>query len=54
MPRYFATSEEARQAAIEYCGSWPYSYSVEECEEDAASLMPAPAETDSATGSRFA
>jgi hypothetical protein len=54
MPKYFATSEEARRAAIEYCGSWPYSYVVEECEEEALSLIPAPTDADNATGSRFA
>lgn len=29
----FETREEARAAAIEYCGSLPYSYRVEESEE---------------------
>jgi len=53
MPKYFATCEEARRAAIEFCGSWPYGYVVEECEEDAASLMPAPAEADRAINPRF-
>jgi hypothetical protein len=53
MPKYFSTSEEARRAAIEYCGSWPYSYVVEECEEDAAGPMRAPPEAEGASDSRF-
>lgn len=53
MPKYFSTSEEARRAAIEYCGSWPYSYVVEECEEDASGLMRAPTEAEGASDSRF-
>lgn len=32
----FETREEARAAAIEYCGSLPYSYRVEESEGHSA------------------
>jgi hypothetical protein len=37
----FETHEEARQAAVEYCGSLPYGYRIEESREREVSVVPA-------------
>lgn len=38
---YFETRREAQKAAVEYCGSLPYNYRIEESEEREVGVIPA-------------
>jgi hypothetical protein len=47
MPSRFETVEEAEATALEYCGSLPYGYRVEEASEQDVDPAPVPVDAPS-------